>query len=110
MPVATLEAVIAAVLAALAVATLLWVAREETDAPGFGLGRAVAFLAIAGIAALGPFVVGHLARLTSPYAYYGFPAAPWLALLVGAALARIPARGVVTRSAGRSGRAERERR
>jgi hypothetical protein len=91
-PVATLEAVLAAALAAIATAALLRAARDEAGAPSLAPRRALAFLVFGVAGALGPLVVGHLTRLSSLYAYYGFPATPWLAVLAAAAIARVPRR------------------
>lgn len=64
------------------------------------LWRAIAFLAAAAGLGLAPLVAGHVAGFTSAYDYYAFPATPWLALLLGLAIARIPrAAGTVAVSA-----------
>jgi hypothetical protein len=48
------------------------------------------FLVVAAALGLCPMVVGHLLELTRPHPYYAFPAVPWLALALGAALTRFP--------------------
>ena len=88
---------------ALAAATLL----ASSPATGAGArderwpaGRTIAFFAAAAGLGLAPLVAGHVAGFTAAYDYYAFPATPWLALLLGLAIARIPrAAGTVAVSA-----------
>jgi hypothetical protein len=61
----------------------------RAGAPGRGSG---AFLLGAATIGLAPLVLGNLSRLTAPHAYYGFIAAPWLAILAARAATLLPRR------------------
>ena len=84
---------VAAASGALAVAWLLLAARAPAPAPAADAvepRRALAFVAVAALVGLAPAVAGHLAFVSLAYAYHFFPALPWIALLAGVAIARLP--------------------
>jgi hypothetical protein len=64
----------------------------RTSSPSERSRRAwTAFLAIGIVLGLSPLVVGPALGIATAYAYYGFSAVPWLALLLARAIARLPA-------------------
>jgi hypothetical protein len=86
-----------AVLAGLAAAGwMALAARRGVEAPAappgseVGRTRGVRFVAVAMLLGALPAGAGHLLRLTFGHAYHLYPAVPWLALLAGHAITRLP--------------------
>jgi len=92
LPVATWASVSLAVLGAVALAVWLAPARDARDRDERGAGGTT-FLAVAAALGIAPLVLGQLLGFTSAHAYYAFAAAPYLALLLGRALATLPETG-----------------
>ena len=81
---------------------------RQASTPGLpmrtpGPARALLFVSTAAAIGIAPMVVSQLLRLTNPHPYYAFPAAPWLALVLSAAAARMPAGLIGTMLAGIAG-------
>jgi hypothetical protein len=79
-------AIACALLAAAGTGLLLGAARDDDRRATRA--SAIAFAGVAALLGIAPLVTGSLRHLTLPHAYYAFAAAPWLALLLGAALAQ----------------------
>jgi hypothetical protein len=94
LPVAAIAAATTAVVSAAAAAWFL----HRASRPDAGAGeppvaaggpRGIAFAAAAALIGTAPVVGGHLLSLTYAHAYHFYPATPWIALLLAAAIARL---------------------
>jgi hypothetical protein len=87
------------VLAVVAGIVALWLLRSASaiPLPARPLGRlpaarGAALVALAVALGLAPAIAGRLVSLAVGHAYHAFPAVPWIALLLGLAIARLPRR------------------
>ena len=96
-PVPGVAAAVLALVAGVSAAALCVLASPPIDAetqgpPDAARARGPGFVSIAAALGIAPIVVANLLSITFGHAYHLFPAVPWLALVIGLGVTRLPSR------------------